>query len=156
MEEKLCSEQSASIGVKRIQLLSKDYVMKQYSWLIFVVLGLLIWLFASYNAFYIPSLDPADPDTGWTWLTTDPEVIEYIKFYFRIQGIWQFGYGLLVIATAIGGLRQQQKWAWIGLWSVPIVIVLFAMMAPWTLPMLIVPLLLAIAGLILSRSNLSF
>ena len=108
-------------------------------------------LFAAYNAFYIPALDPADPNQGWAWLTRDPEIIDYIKFYFRIQGMWQFVYGLLVIATAIGGLRQQQKWAWIGLWSVPLVLVLMSFMAPWTFPILTVPLLVAVGTLLLSR-----
>jgi hypothetical protein len=38
--------------------------MKKYHWIIFLVLGVLILLFAAYNAFYIPALDPADPDQG--------------------------------------------------------------------------------------------
>ncbi|HET6447399.1 MAG TPA: hypothetical protein VFI27_22785 [candidate division Zixibacteria bacterium] len=125
--------------------------MKKQSWLIFLVLGILILFFAAYNAFYIPALDPADPDQGWAWLTSDPEIIEYIKFYFRIQGMWQLGFGLLVIATAVGGLRQRQKWAWIGLWSVPLVLILMSFMAPWTLPILLVLILMAIGSLYLSR-----
>jgi len=99
--------------------------MKKHHWIIFLVLGLLILLFAAYN--------------------------EYIKYYFRIQGMWQFAYGLLVIATAAGGLRQHQRWAWIGSWSVPLVPALMAFMAPWTLPVLIVPILVAISTLLLSR-----
>jgi len=125
--------------------------MKKYYWIIFLVLGMLILLFAAYNAFYIPALDPADPDQGWAWLTRDPEIIEYIKYNFRFQGMWQFAYGLLVIATAAGGLRQNQKWAWIGLWSLPLVLALMAFMAPWTLPVLLVPILVAIGTLLLSR-----
>jgi hypothetical protein len=82
--------------------------MKQYGWIVFVILGVLILVFAGYNAIYIPVIDPADPDMGWTWLTTDPEVIAYIKFSFRVQGMWQLGYGLLVIVTAVGGLRMAQ------------------------------------------------
>ena len=125
--------------------------MKQYSWSIFLILGLLILLFAAYNALYIPALDPADPDEGWGWLTTDPEIIEYIKFNFRVQGMWQIGYGLLVLATAVGGLRQQQRWAWWGLWSVPLVLLLMAFMMPWTLPLLIIPLLAAVGALMWLR-----
>ena len=125
--------------------------IKLYSWLVFLVIGVLILLFASYNAFYVPALDPADPNQGWAWLTNDPEIIDYIKFYFRIQGIWQFGYGLLVIATAVGGLRQQQKWAWVGLWSIPFVLGSMALMAPWILPLLAVPLFVAVGTLLLSR-----
>ncbi len=129
-------------------------MMKQHAWLIFLALGLLILLFAAYNAFYIPALDPVDPDQGWAWLTRDPEIIAYIKFYFQVQGMWQFGYGLLVVATAVGGLRQNQKWAWIGLWSVPLVLLLMLTMMPWTLPVLIVPLLAAVGILILIRGEM--
>jgi len=128
--------------------------MKQWSWVIFLLLGLLILLFAAYNAIFIPALDPADPNMGWAWLTTDPEIIEYIKFNFRAQGMWIFGYGLLVIATAVGGFRQGERWAWLGLCSVPIILLLMSIMMPWTLPVLIVPLLLALVALVLSRENL--
>ena len=95
-------------------------MIKQWSWVIFLLLGLLILVFAWYNAFLIPSLDPADPDMGWEWLTTDLEIIDYIKFNFRAQGMWIFVYGLLVIATAVGGFRQGERWAWLGLCSVPL------------------------------------
>ena len=127
--------------------------MKRYAWLVFVVLGLLILLFAAYNAIYIPALDPADPDEGWVWLTTDPEIIDYIKFNFQVQGMWQMGYGLLVMATAVGGLRQKQRWAWYGLWSVPLVLLLMATMMPWTIPVLIVPWIMAVASLVIARGK---
>ncbi len=124
--------------------------MKKYGWLIFLILGVLVIAFAGYNAFFIPRIEPTDPNLGWAWLTNDPEVIEYIKFNFRNQGIWLLGYGLLLIATAAGGMRQKQKWAWVGLWSLPLVLVLYIAMTPWTLPMLVVPLLVAVGTLLLS------
>jgi len=127
--------------------------MKRWSWFVFLLLGLLILVFAAYNAFFIPAIDPADADMGWAWLTTDPEIIEYIKFNFRAQGMWIFGYALLVIATAVGGFRQGDRWAWLGLCSVPLVLVLMALMMPWTLPVLIVPLLLALAALATSYNQ---
>lgn len=110
-------------------------------------------LFAVYNAFYIPALDPADPDEGWAWLTTDPEIIEYIKFNFRVQGMWQFGYGLLVMAAAFV-LRQGSRWAWMGLWSVPLVLIFMTLMMPWTLPVIFLPMAAGIGALLLSRPNL--
>ena len=128
--------------------------MKQYGWIVFVILGVLILVFAGYNAIYIPVIDPADPDMGWAWLTTDPEVIAYIKFSFRVQGMWQLGYGLLVIVTAVGGLRQQQRWAWWGLCSVPLVLLLMTFMMPWTVPILIVLLAAAVASLAIVRGEM--
>jgi hypothetical protein len=129
-------------------------MIKQWSWVIFLLLGLLILVFAWYNAFFIPALDPADPDMGWAWLTTDPEIIEYIKFNFRAQGMWIFAYGLLVIAAAVGGFRQGERWAWLGLCSVPLVLCLMLLMMPWTLPVLFLPLMLSIVALALSRNHL--
>ena len=129
-------------------------MIKQWSWVIFLLLGLLILVFAWYNAFFIPALDPADPDMGWAWLTTDLEIIEYIKFNFRAQGMWIFVYGLLVIATAVGGFRQGERWAWLGLCSVPLVLCLMLLMMPWTLPVLFLPLMLSIVALVLSRNHL--
>lgn len=123
--------------------------MKQFGWIVFLVIGALILLFAAYNAFYIPALDPADPDEGWEWLTTDPEIIEYIKFNFRVQGMWQFGYGLLVMAAFV--LRRGSRWAWLGLWSVPLVLVFMFFMMPWTLPFIMLPMAAGIGALILSR-----
>lgn len=127
--------------------------MKRWSWFVFLLLGLLILVFAAYNAFFIPTIDPADADIGWAWLTTDPEIIEYIKFNFRAQGMWIFGYALLVVATAVGGFRQGDRWAWLGLCSVPLVLVLMSLMMPWTLPVLIIPLLLALAALAASYNQ---
>lgn len=124
--------------------------MKRFGWIIFLVIGGLILLFGVYNALYIPGLDPADPEQGWAWLTTDPEIIEYIKFNFRVQGIWIFGYGLLVIAAAIA-LRRGNRWAWLGLWSVPLVILTLLPMMPWTLPVFFLPLFAAIGTLLVSR-----
>jgi len=58
------------------------------------------------------------------------------------------------LATAVGGLRQNQKWAWIGLWRVPLVLLLMLTMMPWTLPVLIVPLFAAVGILILIRGEM--
>lgn len=128
--------------------------MKQWSWVIFLLLGLLILIFSAYNAIFIPALDPADRDMGWAWLTTDPEIIEYIKFNFRAQGMWIFVYGWLVITTSVGGFRQGERWAWLGLCSVPMVLLLMLLMMPWTLPVLIIPLISAVGALALTRENL--
>lgn len=128
--------------------------MKRWNWIIFLILGVLIILFSIYNAVYIPALDPADPSEGWAWLTTNPEIIDYIKFNFRVQGMWKLGYGLLVMATAVGGFRQGERWAWLGLCSVPSVLIFMSLMMPWTMPVLIVPLLLAVAALAATRGHL--
>lgn len=116
---------------------------------IFGLVSVSVLAFAAYNYFYVPALDPADPQRGWTWLTTDVETVDYIKFYFRMQGIWQLGFAILVLATA-GCLRQGSRLAWLGLWSVPVVLLLVGLQAPWTLPVLVVPILLSLVALMLT------
>ena len=127
--------------------------MRKYDSHIFFALGVPVIAFAAYNDLFIPSVAPTDPDLGWEWLAIDPAVIEYIKFNFRNQGIWLAGYGFLLMATAVGGMRQKEKWAWVGLWSLPFALVLYVVMTPWTLPILIVPLFAAIGTLLLSRPS---
>lgn len=93
--------------------------MRHLPWLTFLLIGTLIFVFALYNAIYIPALDPADPNEGWAWLTRDPQIIDYIKFNFRIEGVWQIPLALLVMIVAAGPLRQGQRWAWQMLWIIP-------------------------------------
>jgi len=38
---------------------------------IFGLVALGILAFAGHNYFYVPALDPAGPERGWGWLTTD-------------------------------------------------------------------------------------
>lgn len=124
--------------------------MKRFGWIVFLLIGVLILLWSAYNAVLVPALDPADPERGWAWLTTDPETIEYIKFIFRFMGIWQIGYGLLVMMAAFG-LRNGHRWAWTGLWSIPLVGILLVPMMPWIIPVVAVPLLAAIGFLFYLR-----
>ncbi len=116
---------------------------------IFGLVAVAVLVFAAYNYFYVPALDPADPKRGWAWLTTDAETVDYIKFYFRMQGIWQLGFAILVLAAA-AGLHQGSRRAWLGLWSVPLVLLLVGAQAPWTLPVLVVPILLSLVALMLT------
>ena len=124
-------------------------ILRSNAWIAFVFIGALFILFALYNLFYIPALDPADPDEGWLWLTSEPAIIDYIKFYFRLQGLWQIPLAVFVIFTAVGGLRRGQRWAWYACWCVPIHFVILATMIPWLVPILAPLFLLAVGALIL-------
>lgn len=123
-------------------------VFRNQVWVIFVVIGVLFFLFAMYNLVYVPSLDPAHPDQGWLWLTSDPEIIDYIKFYFRVQGVWQVPLAILVIFAAVGGLRTGQRWAWYAFWYIPIHFLVIWVLMPWIVVVLAPLFLLAVAALI--------
>ena len=86
--------------------------ISQQSWVLLFLVGLGIAYFAYDNLVVIPALDPADPDRGWAWLTTDPEVIDYIKFSFRNFGYWILAVAVFVTVISATGFRQGERWAW--------------------------------------------
>lgn len=73
-----------ALWVTRDDLQPESSHRRNYGWVFFMVIGLGTLYFAYDNFFVIPALDVRDPDRGWAWLTTDPEIIDYIKFYFRV------------------------------------------------------------------------
>lgn len=101
------------------------------AWLVFIPIGLLILYYAYDNLFAIPALEPADPARGWDWLTTDPAVIDYSKFYFRNLGLRALSIGLLTLITAAAGLRQASRHAWWILWIVPALFLVHLFFWPW-------------------------
>lgn len=98
---------------------------------VFVVIALLLVAFARYNIVYVRALDPADPNEGWAWLTSDPDIIEYIKVHFLLLGIWVLNFALMVLAVTLTGFRLGRQWAWVGLWSVVAVMGLYWLSTPW-------------------------
>lgn len=123
---------------------------RRVGWTIIFAVGLLFLYFAYDNFFVIPALGVHDPDRGWAWLTTDPEIIDYIKFYFRIFGLRVLAFGMLTIITAATGLRQGNRQAWGILFIVPMLIGLHVIVWPWMAPLLIGAILIPGIGLWLS------
>jgi len=123
---------------KNIEMLSQ-VVEKghNYGWILFTFIGFLILYFAYDNIFVLPALDVNDPDRGWAWLTTDPEVMEYIKFYFRIFGLRVLSVALMTILTASIGLREGSRNAWNVLFIIPVLFAVHMVVWPWLFPILI-------------------
>jgi len=122
--------------------------MKEKSWIVFLTLGILILGFSLNSLINIPLFMA---DDHWDWLTGDGEVIEYIRFYFLVQGAWQLGFALLVIITAVTGYRQGQQWAWYALWVVPLLLIGLSAIMFWLLPVTVVLIVVAVGALLVSR-----
>lgn len=122
--------------------------ISKYSWLLFLLVGAGLLIYAYDNLVTIQSLDPADPNRGWAWLTKDPDVIAYIKFWFRNFGIWILALAVFVIVIAVTGYRQKEQWAWIALAYLPIHIVIHMVVWPWLIPVLAVVLSVTIVALV--------
>ncbi len=116
-------------------------------WLFFVLIGLGLLYFAYDNFAVIPALDARDPDRGWSWLTTEPSIVQYIKFYFQIFGLRVLAFALLTILTAVTGLRKGSREAWLVLWILPLLVGVHFFFMPWIAPVLIGVILAAVLGL---------
>lgn len=121
----------------------------KHAWVLLFLVGLLMAYFAYNNLMVIPALDPADSERGWQWLTTDPEVIEYIKFWFRNFGVWVLAVAVFVMVISATGFRKGDRWAWYSLLYLPVHIGIHMVIWPWTIPILLVVMALVLAGLLL-------
>ena len=120
--------------------------IRKNAWLLLFFVGLLLLAYAYYNIVFIPRLAPYDPEMGWVWLTTDPEVIDYIKWWFRTLGFWVLAVAVQTLIISGTGYRKGEKWAFYGLLILPAIIILHMFIWPWTIPVQIVLLFVIIAG----------
>lgn len=123
--------------------------LREYSWVLMFLVGLFVLYFAFDNIVTIPNLNPADPDRGWAWLSTNPEIIEYIKFIFRFLGLWILYSGIITCVIAVTGYRKSEKWAWFSFLYLPIHFVLIIALTPWTAFIIIPVILITLLGLAL-------
>lgn len=119
------------------------------AWVLLFLIGLGLVTFAYDNLIVIPALDPADPARGWSWLTTDPAVIDYLKFWFRNFGYWVLAVAVFVMVISATGFRQGERWAWYSLLYLPVHIGIHMAIWPWTIPILSVVMIMALVGLLL-------
>ncbi len=121
----------------------------RYAWMLLFIVGLGFLYYAYVNIVLIPALDPADPDRGWAWLTSDPQVIEYIKFWFRNFGIWVLAVAVFVLVISATGYRRGERWAWYSLLYLPVHIIIHMFIWPWTIPFLGILMIVTLLGLLL-------
>ncbi|MEK6221640.1 MAG: hypothetical protein N2D54_05280 [Chloroflexota bacterium] len=139
-----------SLWISRDNLLPASTSGRKFGWIFFIILGLAFLYYAYINLFVFPALDPRDPELGWAWLTTDSEVIDYIKFYFRVFGVRVLAFGMLTLLTAATGLRSGSRRAWGILFIMPILVGVHIIIWPWTALILMAMILFAGVGLWLS------
>ena len=123
--------------------------LQRNAWILIFVVGLAFLFFAYDNIIVIPNLAPDDPDRGWDWLTRDPEVIDYIKFWFRNFGLWVLAVAIHILVVSATGYRTGEKWAFYSLLYLPVHIVIHMFIWPWTTPILAILLIVPMAGFIL-------
>ena len=124
-------------------------LIADYSWILILIVGLLMLVFAIDNIVFIPGIDPADPERGWTWLTTDPEVVAFLKYQYRLFGFGILALSMFVMTTAATGFRNRERGAWWAMLYLPVHIAIHLYYWPWTAPILIPLLLITIVAIAL-------
>ncbi len=127
--------------------------MKDKFWMVFLGLGLLIVAFSLYSLVFLP----ANVNSGdqLNWLTSDPDVLEFAGWNFRIQGAWQLAFGAMVVISAVTGFRRREQWAWYAMWAVPLVLALVTVLMIWIIPFTAVLFIIALSALLISRPGFS-
>lgn len=123
--------------------------LRKNAWLLLFGVGLVLLFYAYDNIVVIPSLAVDDPERGWAWLTRDPEVLDYIKWWFRTFGFWVLAVAIFVLVISATGYRHGQKWAFYSLLYLPVHIIVHMVIWPWLIPVLVAMFIVTIAGLIL-------
>jgi hypothetical protein len=107
------------------------------------------WVFA-YWGLHQFAIIPRFPADHWDWLTADPEVLAYIKFWFRIHGVWTLANGLFFTLTAATAFRIGEAWSRWALAYLPVYIALLTVRAYWlviiTVPIILIAILALRAG----------
>lgn len=125
--------------------------MKEKSWLVFVGIGLAIVAFGIYSTIFLPA--GTTSGTQLDWLTSDAEVLDFVGWNFRAQGVWQLAFGIMVMISAVTGFRREERWAWYALWAVPLVLGLVTLITIWMIPITATLLALSVAALLITRPN---
>ena len=123
--------------------------LQRNAWIIFFIIGLFFLFYAIDNIFVIPGLDCEDPERGWAWLTCEPEVIDYVKYWFRMLGIWAAAAAAFTLLVSATGFRQGQPWAWYAMWIVPLILLSQLYFIPWFFGLYLLLIAMSLAGLAL-------
>lgn len=106
---------------------------ERYSWIVFLVLGLIITLFglgdiltggATFESGEAPTLQGI---SGMTWQelgSTSPNAANMIGYLVRAGGAHLFVFGLLSMIITATAFRRGERWAWYAMWLWPLWLVL--------------------------------
>ena len=110
---------------------SQEKAYQKYAWLILVVLGVLLLLIILISAGFEDHAAEFAKDTGTAWdtfSTAYPGIAAAYTLNLRTMYVGYAGLGLFVLVLSWFGLRQGQRWAWYGLWLLPITMALVTLL----------------------------
>ena len=105
---------------------------EKYAWVVFLALGLL-WVVVGLTLTFVPDgIAEIDAelvtDMSWSELeASSPAAADLVRFLYGGLGLVKTSWSFLVVAISLTGYRRGEKWAWYSMWSVPVLLVMNAL-----------------------------
>ncbi len=105
---------------------------EKYAWVVFLALGLL-WGVVGLTLTFLPDgIAETDAelvtDMSWSELeASSPAAADLVRFLYGGLGLVKTSWSFLVVAISLTGYRRGEKWAWYSMWSVPVLLVMNAL-----------------------------
>jgi hypothetical protein len=103
-------------------------VYEKYAWVILLALGLLWLVVGLYSVFspegvfetYVQSVT----NMSWSELKAlSPVTADFVIFIYGQLGLLKLSWSFFVLVITLTGYRKGEKWAWVIIWSVPVLLV---------------------------------
>jgi hypothetical protein len=103
-------------------------VYEKYAWVILLALGLLWLVVGLYSVFspegvfetYVQSVT----NMSWSELKAlSPATADFVIFIYGQLGLLKLSWSFFVLVITLTGYRKGEKWAWVIIWSVPVLLV---------------------------------
>lgn len=100
----------------------------RHAWLGFIAIGVLGLAFGAilYATAQPPELETFERVTGISWAEAQqslPGMAEYVSITLLSEAQFLLAFSVFLIALAVVPYRKGERWAWYGLWVVPILLV---------------------------------
>mgnify|MGYP006971714097 CR=1 FL=1 len=118
--------------------------IQNVGWIIFILFGLL-QISSGLQSLCILCMEPGH----WDWLTSDPEVLDYLNLTWRWIGVVGLTFGIWTLVITLTGFRQGVRWTWWAMWLWPAFLAAQAIIFPYTMPMMAILIGVAVIGLFL-------
>jgi hypothetical protein len=110
-------------------VLNNEPFYMRYAWILLLLVSILSLWIGIGDFTGAGDADPAlvESAVGITWFelqNADPSVVNLINILSRLVGSLWIGFALLAIIVSATGFRMGERWAWYGLWAIPLVMLL--------------------------------
>ncbi len=120
---------------------------EKYAWLLLFPSGLLLLLFLAGSLLQGYIFDPDGKTLNW--LTSDPEILHFIRWGFTFYGLPGVGFAIFIMAASVTSYRGGERWAWYAFLYLPVYLLGLLAIAYWLWPITVPLLIMSLLGLLL-------